>query len=408
MNNDDVDILIAGAGIAGLAAAARLGADGHRIAVVDPMPLAPPAPVPSAAIVGSVPATDLRTTAYLHPAVSTLKRANAWAGMEPSGAELRVMRIVDAGGVQRQVRDIADFDGAETRHGSFGWNVPNAAARIALLGTLRSLSCVELIGGAEVAGIVPRLDRSVVRLSDGRHLTARLVVAADGRDSAVRDLAGIGRRRWSYGQQALVFVVGHEHPHDGVSTEFHRTGGPLTFVPLPDGPSGQARSSIVWMVPGTRASALAALDDNGLAAALTAESMGLFGPVSIEGRRAVWPIISQIADRFSGERLALIAEAAHVMPPIGAQGLNTSLHDVETLATLLAEHAADLGDPQLLRRYERRVMPRTLSRVAGVDVLNRAAMLQSQPLRDLRRLGLNMIHRIGPLRQFAIRTGMGG
>ncbi|MEL6999426.1 MAG: FAD-dependent monooxygenase, partial [Pseudomonadota bacterium] len=119
------------------------------------------------------------------------------------------------------------------------------------------------------------------------------------------------------------------------------------------------------------------------------------------------PMISQVATRLVSDRLALVAEAAHVMPPIGAQGLNTSLHDVETLAGLV-HGAPDPGDRSLLAGYERRILPRTLARVGGIDILNRAAMAEFQPFRDLRRAGLTAIARIPALRRFAIRSGMGG
>ena len=207
-------------------------------------------------------------------------------------------------------------------------------------------------------------------------------------------------------QKAIVFAVTHRDPHNGISTEIHRSGGPLTLVPMPDH-AGQPCSSVVWMMPGPRAAALAAMDDAGLGAELTAETMGLFGPLHVASPRAVWPIVSQVALRLAGPRLALIAEAAHVVPPIGAQGLNMSLADVEQLARML-ENAPDPGARDLLARYERHQMPAILARVAGVDVLNRAALAEAQPLRDLRRLGLAVIDRVGPLRRFAIRAGMGG
>ena len=174
---------------------------------------------------------------------------------------------------------------------------------------------------------------------------------------------------------------------------------------MPD-QDGRPCSSVVWMVPGARATALAALDDARLATELTAETMGLFGPLRLAGSRAVWPIMSQVALRLAGPRLALIAEAAHVVPPIGAQGLNMSLADIEQLAQVI-ETAPDPGAPDLLARYQRRQMPRILARVAGVDMLNRAARAESQPIRELRHLGLAAIDLIPPLRRLAIRTGLG-
>lgn len=388
------DIVIAGGGIAGLSAAARLGTDGWKVILVDPAPQQGPG------------TPDQRTTAYLQPSIDTLTRAGAWAGLENAGAELRVMRIVDAGGVERAPRTTADFDGAETKAGRFGWNVPNARARDALLDRLAQLPNVTLRFGTRVTGYLPRLDHAVLRTDDNHRIETRLVVAADGRDSTLRRLAGIRHARWEYSQQALVFAVTHAAPHDGVSTEIHRTGGPLTLVPMPDH-DGRPCSSVVWMVPGRRAIELDRLDDGGLSQQLTDETMGLFGALTIVTPRARWPIISQAAHCVQADRLALIAEAAHVMPPIGAQGLNTSLHDIETLAQQI-KGSEDPGAAPGLKRYARRVLPHMLTRVGGIDLLNRAAMAEPQPLRDLRRAGLQAISRIGPLRRLAIRTGMGG
>jgi 2-octaprenyl-6-methoxyphenol hydroxylase len=391
---EQTDILVAGGGIAGLSAAARLGAEGRSVVLVDPAP----------AEAGE--GQDLRTTAFLQPAAATLTRAGAWAAMQAAGAELRTMRIVDAGGRVRRPRTTADFTGAETGHGLFGWNVPNRAARRALLDRLAEMPNVRLRQGAAVERYLARLDAALVRLSDGGSVATKLVVAADGRDSTLRRLAGIRHRRWSYGQKALVFTVTHPDPHGGVSTEIHRTGGPLTLVPMPD-LDGRPSSSVVWMVPDPRAAALAAMDDAALGAEITADTMGLFGPLRVASPRAVWPIIGQVALRLAAPRLALIAEAAHVVPPIGAQGLNMSLADIEALAQT-AGTAPDPGAREALARYERRQMPAILGRVAGVDMLNRAARAEAQGLRDLRALGLGAIDRIGPLRRLAIRAGMGG
>ena len=138
--------------------------------------------------------------------------------------------------------------------------------------------------------------------------------------------------------------------------------------------------------------------------------MNLFGPLTVASPRAVWPMISQVPSRLISARLALIAEAAHVVPPIGAQGLNMSLHDIETLAELIAKaklHGKDIGATTLLKSYERKQLPKTLARVGGIDLLNRASMFEPKPLRDLRYAGLTAINRIGPLRKLAIKVGVG-
>lgn len=392
---EHVEILVAGGGIAGLSAAALLAAEGREVMLVDPAPAAPP-----------TGGGDLRTTAFLRPAMATLGRASVWQTMANEGAPLATMRIVDAGGRVRKPRLTADFEDGGRAGEPLGWNVPNRVARRALMARLAEMPNVRLHHGAGVTGCLPRLDAALCRLADGTAVAAKLVVGADGRNSTLRRLAGIGHHRWAYGQKALVFAVTHGAPHENVSTEIHRTGGPLTLVPMPDH-EGRSCSSVVWMVPGARASELGALDDAALATELTAETMGLFGPLRLASPRAIWPIIAQAAHRLVGDRLVLIAEAAHVVPPIGAQGLNMSLADIESLAGVTAS-ADDPGDPACLARHQRRQFPQMLARIAGIDLLNRAARTETQALRDLRALGLRTISGLPPLRRAAIRAGLGG
>ncbi len=418
----ETEILIAGGGIAGLSAAVRLAADGHQIVIVDPAPAAPanaentPAPASADEIEvknGTTPPQDLRTTAFLKPGIDTLTYAGVWDDMQASGAQLRVMRIIDAGGTERIPRETADFDGAETKDGFFGWNITNIAAKAALLRKIATLDNVRLINECKVTAFAPPTAAgpgpAIVTLSDGQKFAASLVLAADGRNSTLRDLAGIRFNRWSYDQDALVFVVSHETPHDNVSTEIHRSGGPLTLVPMPDH-DGKPCSSVVWMVPHARAQQLSTLDDAALARELQRDTMNLFGTLNIVTKRAVWPMVAQLAHRLTAPRLALIAETAHVVPPIGAQGLNMSLHDIETLAKqidLAKLEDKDIGSDALLKSWERRQLAKTVGRVGGIDLLNRAAMAEPKFLRDLRYTGLCAINHIGPLRRLAIKAGIG-
>lgn len=400
MRRDDMDVLVAGGGVAGLVATAAFAAQGLRAVCVDPVP-----PVTSAEAEGS----DLRSTAFLMPAVELLARAGLWERLAPFAAPLRVMRLADAGGAASVVRTTADFDSAEIGAEAFGYNLPNWLLRREMVARLAEIPGAELRAGLRVTGLTPRTGDALVALSDGSQVRARLVVAADGRDSAVRSLLGINARRWGYGQKALVFTVAHALPHAGVSIEIHRTGGPFTLVPLPDRPGdsgGEPASSVVWMDTGPRAAALAALPEPAFNAALAERACGVLGAIRLTSPRRLWPIVTQVASRLDGPRTALVAEAAHVVPPIGAQGLNMSLADIATLLDLTRE-AADIGAPDLLARYHRRRHREILLRVAGIDALNRAAMAEPRPLRDLRRAGLAALHGITPIRRAAMRLGLG-
>jgi 2-octaprenyl-6-methoxyphenol hydroxylase len=237
-------------------------------------------------------------------------------------------------------------------------------------------------------------------------VAARLLVAADGRGSVVREALGIGVRTMRYGQKALAFAVNHPIPHMNVSTEIHRSGGPFTLVPLPDR-GGLPCSAVVWMERGPEALRLAALPVAEFEAAMSERSCHLFGPLTLLTRRTVWPIISQIADRMWGERTALIAEAAHVMPPIGAQGLNMSLADVRVLLELAQAAPEKLGERAMLETYHRRRHAEVVARITGIDALNRASMLSAPALRDARAKALNALYSVAPVRKTLMRAGLG-
>jgi 2-octaprenyl-6-methoxyphenol hydroxylase len=396
MTRIDTDILISGGGIAGLTAACAFGAAGHRVICVDPAP-----PVIEAAD----PSSDLRSTAFLQPARDTLIAAGIWEFLQDHATPLQIMRLADAGGEANEIRKVADFDAAEVSGMPFGWNFPNWLLRRELLNRIAGLDPVTFLPGVSTAGLTTREAEALVRLSDGQSIRAKLVIAADGRNSPVRSLLDIGFKTWRYGQKALAFTVSHSEPHHNVSTEIHRSGGPFTLVPLPDR-NGKHNSAIVWMETGSHAKALSEMPPAEFNAALNARSCGVLGELTLESRLTLWPIISQIADRLSGQRVALVAEAAHVIPPIGAQGLNMSLADIQCLLDLF-DGAKDIGSQALLDRYHRKRWPDIKARVTGVDILNRAAMAESPTLRDLRLKGLSSLHGLGPLRKVAMQAGLG-
>ncbi len=391
------DILISGGGIAGLAAAAVFGAEGFRVICIDPAP-----PVTAE----SDPGSDLRTTALLQPSVTLLERAGVWARLAPYGAPLQVMRIIDAGGAEPVERLRRDFDAADISDAPFGWNLPNWLLRRELLARLAEMRNVAFHLGRASVGIVPRENEAIVRLDDGTRIAARLVVAADGRNSALREALGIAAHRTSYGQKALAFAVTHPNPHHNVSTEIHRSGGPFTLVPLPDR-DGQPSSAVVWIERGPEAARLAALPVPEFERLLNERSCDILGHLTLVTRRSVWPIISQIAARFDGPRTALMAEAAHVVPPIGAQGLNMSLADLACLADLATRDRGNLGSQPMLSTYNRRRWPEVKARVTGIDLLNRASMVQAQPLRNLRAGALGALYALAPVRKTLMRAGLG-
>ncbi len=391
------DILISGGGIAGLTAAAAFGTAGFDVVCVDPAP-----PITERDVDGS----DMRTTAFLQPARGLLEQCGLWEKLAPHAAPLQIMRIVDAGGDVPEPRVVRDFDAADISDQPFGWNLPNWLLRREMVNRLAELPNVDFRPGTGTVSLFTRTAHARVGLCDGSRVSCKLVVAADGRGSPMREAAGISVQTTRYGQKALAFAVTHPIPHDNVSTEIHRSGGPFTLVPLPDW-QGQPSSAVVWMERGPRAVELLNTEPQAFEAAMTERSCGLFGPLKLASRRTIWPIISQSAERLSGERIALTAEAAHVVPPIGAQGLNMSLGDLRSLLDDAQARPDGLGDTQMLDAYHKARHTEIAMRVKGIDLLNRASMIETRPLRDARAMGLNALYSLPPVRKTVMQMGLG-
>ena len=388
------DIVISGGGIAGLVAAVAFGDAGFDVLCVDPKP-----PVTNRDTTGA----DLRTTAYLQPGQTFLQTIGIWPLVADHSAPLQIMRIVDAAGPDLVTKD---FNATDISDAPFGWNVGNWDMRDGLLSRIAALPNVVFEPGLSMASTNTRSTEARITLSDGRLISCQLLIAADGRDSAIRKAAGIAAKRSEFGQLALSFAVTHAMGHDNISTEVHKGGGPFTLVPLPDF-EGQPSSAVVWMDKILDIQAMQALSIDEFNAEITERSAGLLGPLSLITARTAWPIISQLAGSFYSERTAFIAEAAHVVPPIGAQGLNLSLGDIETLLELVKASPGGIGELPVLKKYHQVRRPIAQSRVIGVGALNRASKAEGPAATRARALGLDAIHRIAPLRRALMQLGLG-
>lgn len=233
---------------------------------------------------------------------------------------------------------------------------------------------------------------------------AALVVGADGRHSLCRKAAGIGVNEHRYKQVALTVILRHSRPHRDTSTEFHTPHGPFTLVPLPG-----LRSSLVWVLEPHRADDLAALDDVALAAEIERASHSILGKIELEPGRGLFPLSVITAHSFGAKRIALVGEAAHVIPPIGAQGLNLGLRDAATVGELAIEAHRDrrnIGGADVLAAYDKRRRGDVTTRGVAIDLLNRTLLTDFLPVQGLRGLGFYMLDKIGPLRRAVMREGI--
>ncbi len=388
MSNTDAsfDVIVVGGGPAGLAAAIALSQTGARTALV----------------ARKAPYADNRTTALLGGSVDFLDEIGVWSSCRDRAAGLKAMRLVDdTGRLFRapEVRFVADEIGLDV----FGYNIANAALVDAL--EQRAGEIVGLVRIADDAESVRSdADAATVTSASGRVLTARLVVGADGRHSLCREAAGIGVSRRTLQQSALTFNITHARPHHNVSTEFHTPQGPCVFVPLPGD-----RSSVVWVAAPKEADRLFALDDDALSDAAERQSHSIFGRVRVEPGRHVFPLAIERPLRYAQNRIALVGEAAHVVPPIGAQGLNLGLRDGIDIADVVRKANAageDIGAPQVLARYGAARRADILSRTFAIDVANRSLLSDLLPMQSLRAVGMHLMSGIGPLRRLAMREGL--
>lgn len=381
----ETTIAVVGAGPVGLAATLILADAGYRVALVAP----------------TDPPPDRRTSALLSGSVALLERLGVWDGLAADAAPLRTMRIVDA--TSRLIRaPEVSFDAGEIGLAAFGYNVANIALVASLEGALASRDVRRI--PALATGATPTLDdgRIAIALADGTEVVAALAVAADGRRSRLRAAAGIAVETWQYGQTAMVCNLRHTLPHYDTSTEFHTEYGPFTLVPL-----AANRSSLVWVDRPEESARRLSLSDADLAAAIEARSASILGAMSIESDRQVFPLTGMMARDFARGRVMLAGEAAHVFPPIGAQGLNLGFRDVVALGDVLAGQQPDPGSPSCLAAYDTARRADVLSRTIAVDALNRTLLTDFLPVQALRGLGLFLVDRVPPLRRLAMRQGLG-
>lgn len=380
-----VEVAIVGGGPAGLTAAIALADAGIKTALI-----ARPTP------------PDQRTSALLAGSVAALETLGVWQACAAQAAPLRVMRIVDA--TVRLIRaPEVRFVAAEIGLDAFGQNIENRHLVAALDARARTLESLKRFDD-EAGAVDSSFNNVTVSLKGGGAVTAQLVVGADGRRSLCRAAAGIESVSRSYPQTALTFNLAHSRPHHDTSTEFHTESGPFTLVPLPGN-----RSSLVCVVSPQEAQDLQSLDEAALNAEIERRSHSILGKVTVERGRGVFPLAVETVDTFGRHRIALVGEAAHLVPPIGAQGLNLGLRDAATIGELVVaarRDGGDIGDDALLAHYDALRRADVQSRTLAVDLLNRTLLTDFLPAQSVRGLGLYLLDRVGPLRRAAMREGV--
>ena len=405
----EVDVCVVGAGPVGGALACRLANAGLSVAVVDRAAL-PPMEHPS---------FDGRAYAIAAGSRSLLEEAGIWAALPLPAGPIEQIRVSDGKPGRRASPLFLHFDaralgGGDSGDKPLGWMVEARSMRVALNACLHASPSIDLHAPAEAT--VARTAQAATitltdgTLNDGQVLQARLVVAAEGRDSPLRRQAGLTAARWRYAQSGIVCAIAHERPHNQTALEHFLPAGPFAQLPMAPGEAGENLSAIVWTERATLAPRLMALDDEAFAAEVAVRLGDHLGAIRLVGRRWIYPLSAMYVHRVTAERLAVIGDAAHGIHPIAGQGLNLGLRDAIALSGLILEsHAAgrDIGDPALLARYERARRLDNVSMLLATDGLDRLFSTDNPVIRLARDVGLGAVHRMPRLKRAFMRQAMG-
>jgi 2-octaprenylphenol hydroxylase len=401
------DVIIVGAGVVGSALACALGGSDLKVAVIEGRPLSSDWPEQNDTVDGF----DCRVSALTLASQQFLQSLEVW----PLLAEQRLspyqhMHVWDAEGTGS-----IDFHADEIHQPALGHIVENNITMAALLQVLQQQPNVELFSGLKLQSMtaVEALaagNEHAITLADGRQLQAKLVVAADGGQSIVRQLAGFTLRQWDYGHQAIVCTVACEAGHQQTAWQRFLPAGPLAFLPLATAAGGQQFCSIVWSTLPEYAERLMAMDDKAFALELQQAFESKLGEVQAVSRRFAFPLRQCHAADYIKPGLVLVGDAAHAIHPLAGQGVNLGLMDVQVLAEELLraqQRQLDIGSELVLARYQRRRKPENLAMMAAMDGFKRLFEQPSLPLRWLRNTGMRWLDNAGPLKRRIMRQAMG-
>lgn len=390
----DFDVVVVGAGATGLLAALGASRLGLRTAVCGADASVRPPPVKS------------RTAALLAPTVRVLDEMGVWEQMRTSATAIHGIRIVDDMGRWPRAPEIL-FRASELGEDALGWNIANWDVSAALLEQLTAEGQCSFITSGDVVDLTLQDEVAIVHMEDGRNIQVRLVIGADGRGSICRGASGVTVSRRDLDQVAITAILRHSRSHNHISTEFHRPAGPFTTVPV-----AKNESSLVWVEKADFAKGLLAEDQVGGVAPLIEERLqGLLGSITSVAGLQMFPLSFLSTDRMHGQRVVLVGEAAHVFPPIGAQGLNLGFRDVAGLLHLLKTHSGGpdaVGCPGMLKAYEEMRRGDVQSRHQGVNFLNNMLISSIAPTHLARGAALHVLNHSPFLKRQVMRLGMGG
>ncbi len=398
-NSLTTDILVAGAGLAGLIQTLHLAQNGFNVICVDQGDIS----------AKNATQHDMRTTAISYGSHILLKEISIWKDLLPHACPISNIQILDGNSdclldfnIDEVQNDIANDNPA------FGWIIENYMLRQALYDAIEKDSNADYQPNSKIKDY-EYTENSITAILEKNTITAKLVIGADGRRSFTRDWMNVGTKEWSYNQEAIVSIIQHENPHNNIAVEHFRHEGPFAVLPMISDKQGNHRSSIVWTEHKKKKSSVN-FDEPVFLNAINARLPEFYGRASKAQKIAAYPLTFNHAYSYIISRIALIGDAAHGIHPIAGQGLNLGLRDVMALTTTLTkarEADQDIGDEEVLKKYQRERKPDNIKMAAATDTLNKLFSNNIAPVKKMRQVGLKIIGRIKPAKTFFMKQAMG-
>ncbi len=390
-------IMIAGLGISGLITACLLAKHDFSIKCFEPTSKSSKKQV-----------VDRRTTAFLNPAIEVFKEIGVWTELEKFAQPLSTMEIIDVSNAQSSEPAKTLFNAKEISVSQFGFNIPNKEVVTILSKYLKTKKNIECKFGTKIVSHYGYDDFISVKTEVGSNYNGKLLIACDGRNSSIREREKIKSFSTSYNQLGLVFEVAHKFSHNNTTTEILDNGGPFTIIPLKRNVNCNY-STIVWMDYTKNIKEICDLDQSAFNKTLQEKSYNVRGTIKLNGAKQVYPIITQFAKKLYGKRVVLLAESAHVMPPTGAQGLNTSIEDIRTLSNILVKARSedkDIGGNSVLMKYNKSRLNSIGLKTAGMHFLNKISMTNYPISQKFRKIALNTISKNLTIKSFLMNVGL--
>ena len=392
---DDAELVVAGGGLVGMLLGVACAGAGLEVAVIDRQD-------PAAMLDEGF---DGRTSAIAYGSRLVFDGIGLWPRIAAEAEPIREIRVADDESPLFLHYDYRELDPAQGGNTPLGYIVENRVLRRALLRCAEALPNLRLLAPRRLAATEPGATGTVAVLADGERLRARLVAAADGKDSPLRREAGIRAVEWRYRQTGIVTTVAHARPHAGIAVEHFLSAGPFAILPM----TGD-RSSIVWTEDAELAPRILELPEAEFAAELRARFGGFLGDIEPVGPRWAYPLALMQTERYVARRLALVGEAAHVIHPIAGQGLNIGIRDIAAMAEVIVDTrrlGLDIGEDSVLEQYQRWRRADALLLAAVTDGLNRLFSNTIEPIQAARDVGLSIVNQLPPLKRLLMRHAMG-